>query len=77
MTPSPYAEIGAFMARLRDREGMSARALEFTILTAARTSEAIEAKWSEFNLAEKLWTVPAERMKAQKEHRVPLAARAL
>ena len=65
------------MAHLRDREGMSARALEFTILTAARTSEAIEAKWSEFDLSEKLWTVPAERMKAQKEHRVPLCARAL
>jgi integrase len=54
-----------------------ARALEFTILTAARTSEAIEAKEGEIDFANKLWTVPAERMKANKEHRVPLPERAI
>ena len=73
----PYREIGEFMAALRERQGVSARALEFTILTAVRTSEAIEARWSEFDLAEKVWTIPAERMKAGREHRVPLSARVL
>jgi integrase len=73
----PYAELPGFMAQLREQEGVGARALEFTILTAARTGEIIGAKRNEVNIAEKLWTVPAERMKAGKEHRVPLSGRAL
>jgi len=67
----PYAELAEFMAKLRQQEGISARALEFAILTVARTGEVIGAKWSEINPAERLWTIPAERMKAGKEHRVP------
>jgi integrase len=73
----PYPEIAAFAAELRQQEGVAARALEFAILTAARTGEVIGGRWEEINLAEKLWTIPAERMKAGKEHRVPLSARAL
>jgi integrase len=73
----PYAELPKFMAELRKEEGIAAQALEFTILTAARTSEAIAAQRSEVNAREKLWTVPADRMKADKEHRVPLSDRAL
>jgi integrase len=69
----PYAEIGAFMAELRQQEGVAARALEFAILTAARTGEVIGAKWGEINLDARLWTVPAERMKTGNEHRVPLS----
>lgn len=69
----PYAEIGAFMAELRQQEGIAARALEFTILTATRTGEVIGAKWDELDLDNGLWIVPAERMKARKEHRVPLS----
>jgi integrase len=74
----PYVEIGAFMAELQRQEGVPARALEFAILTAARTGEVIGAKWDEIDLGERLWTVPAERMKkADKEHRVPLSDAAL
>jgi integrase len=69
----PYSEIGAFMMALRQQEGIAARALEFTILTAARTGEVIAARWDEINSAERLWTVPSERMKAGREHRVPLS----
>jgi integrase len=65
------------MTELRTREGVSARALEFSILTAARTGEAVNARWSEIDITAKLWTIPAERMKAGREHRVPLSARAL
>lgn len=72
----PYAEIGAFLLSLRQRKGMSASALEFSILTAARTGEVIAARWEEFDLSKKLWTIPAERMKAGKEHIVPLSQRA-
>jgi integrase len=72
-----YQEIDGFMAELRAHEGVAARAFEFLILTAARTSEAIGARWDEFDLGERLWTVPGERMKAGKEHRVPLSARAV
>ncbi|WP_405238895.1 tyrosine-type recombinase/integrase [Lentisalinibacter orientalis] len=68
----PYAEVPAFMQALREVEGIAARALEFTVLTAARTSEVIGATWDEIDLKAKLWTVPAERMKAGKEHQVPL-----
>jgi integrase len=66
-------ELGAFMKRLRKQEGVGARALEFVILTAARSGEVRGAKWSEIDLADNLWTVPGERMKAGKEHRVPLS----
>jgi hypothetical protein len=58
----PYVDIPAFMVELRQQEGMGARALEFLILTAARTGEVMGARWPEINLREKLWTVPAERM---------------
>jgi integrase len=73
----PYAELPAFLASLREQEGIAARALEFLILTAARTGETIGARWSEIDLLDKTWTVPAGRMKAHREHRVPLSARAL
>src|SRR5207302_295314 len=72
----PYQEIGSFMAELRGQEGVAARAFEFLILTAARTGEVIGARWDEFDLGERIWTVPGERMKAGREHRVPLSARA-
>ncbi len=65
------------MAALAEREGVAARALEFTILTAARTGEAIGAQWSEIDIKAKVWTIPAGRMKASKEHRVPLSDRAV
>src|SRR5262249_33278193 len=73
----PYAEIGHFMIELRQQEGIGARALEFAILTTGRTSEVLGAQWDEINLAERLWIVPGERMKAGKEHRVPLSGRAV
>jgi integrase len=72
-----YSKMGIFMAELQTHQGTAALALEFTILTAARTSEVIAARWEEFDLEKKLWTVPAERMKAGKEHTVPLSKRAL
>ncbi len=73
----PYAELGAFMVELRKREGLSARALEFAILTAARSGEVRGATWAEIDLPGRIWTVPAERMKAGKEHRVPLSDEAV
>jgi integrase len=73
----PYSELPDFMIALREQEGVAVRALEFAILTAGRTGEVIGAQWSEIDMAEKLWTVPPARMKAGKEHRVPLSARAL
>ena len=73
----PYAQVPAFVERLRGLEAMSARALEFLILTAARSGEVLEATWDEFDLDAGLWTVPATRMKAGKEHRVPLSKPAL
>jgi integrase len=73
----PYAELRAFLATLRTQGGIAAGALEFTILTAARTGETVGARWGEFNLSEKVWIVPGDRMKAGKEHRVPLSDRAL
>jgi integrase len=72
-----YADMPEFMAELRKREGVGARALEFTILTAARTGEVIGAQWSEINFAERLWTIPVDRMKGGREHRVPLSDRAV
>lgn len=73
----PFAELPEFMTALAEREGIAARALEFLILTAARTGETIGATWEEIDLQEKTWTVPAGRMKASKEHRVPLSAPAV
>jgi integrase len=73
----PYEQLGDFMAELRDREGVAARALEFAILTATRTGEVIGAKWSEIDLAKRLWIIPGERMKAGREHRVALTDRAV
>jgi integrase len=73
----PYAEIGAFMADLRPREGGAAAALEFAILTVARTGEVIGARWSEIDMTAGVWAIPAERMKAGIEHRIPLSKQAL
>jgi len=73
----PYAEMPNFLPALRSQEGMSARALEFAILTAARTGEVMGARWNEIDFGAKVWTVPAERMKAGREHRVPLSHRAV
>jgi integrase len=73
----PFADAPEFMAKLRARPALAARALEFTILTAARTGETIGAAWGEIDMEAKLWTVPASRMKAKAEHRVPLSPTAL
>jgi len=73
----PYEDMPEFMAALRAQEGVSARALEFAIFAAARTGEVIGARWSEIDTTNKVWIVPATRMKGGREHRVPLSARAL
>lgn len=73
----PFEEIGDFIPLLRSRPALSARALEFTILTAARTNEVLGARRSEFDMDKKVWTVPAERMKLGVDHRVPLSTRAV
>lgn len=73
----PYADIPGFIAALRMRDAVAARALEFAILTAARTSEVLGATWSEIDLDARVWIIPAERMKAGREHRVPLVDRAI
>jgi integrase len=73
----PFNGLSGFMTTLRNEPGTAARALEFMILTAARTGEVIGAKWNEIDLIEKVWTVPAQRMKAKREHRVPLSERAI
>jgi integrase len=73
----PFADLPEFVATLHEREGVAARALEFTILTAARTGEVIGATWVEIDLEQKVWTVPAGRIKGGREHRVPLSERAL
>jgi integrase len=73
----PYAKLAAFLVALRKQEGIAARALEFLILTAARTGEVIGARWNEIDLLDKIWTVPAFRMKAHRAHRVPLSPRAI
>jgi integrase len=73
----PYSQISTFMTELRKMEGIASRALEFAILTAARTGEVLGATWSEINLHEKVWIVPAGRMKGGREHRVPLSPLAL
>jgi len=73
----PYPELPAFMATLRTHESIAAKALQFTILTSARTGEVLGARWSEMNLAENVWTVPPGRMKTQTQHRKPLTTGAL
>ena len=69
----PFSQVGQFIAEVRKYDGTAARALEFTILTAARTNEVIGARWMEFDLTERLWTIPAERMKSHRQHRVALS----
>jgi integrase len=73
----PYADVPDFMRKLRAIDGTAARALEFTILTAVRISEALGARRSEVDRKARMWVIPAERMKARKEHRVPLSVAAL
>jgi integrase len=73
----PWRQIGGFMKLLREREGIAARAIEFAILTACRSGEVRGAIWAEIDLDAKLWTIPAKRMKAGKEHRVPLSTSAM
>ena len=68
----PYEELAAFVAELRKREATAALALELCILTAARSGEILGVRWPEIDLDRKIWTVPADRMKAGREHRVPL-----
>ncbi|MCW2573560.1 MAG: Phage integrase [Frankiales bacterium] len=73
----PFANIADFTKSLRDRDGLAARALELLILTATRTNETVTARWAEFDLEAALWTIPPERMKSHREHRIPLPARAV
>lgn len=70
-----YADVPTFIRKLQDREAVAGRALEFLVLTAARSGEVRGARWAEINLEERIWTIPAVRMKAKREHRVPLTAR--
>jgi integrase len=70
----PYADVQPFLVELRLRAGLGARSLEFTILTAARTTEVLGARWTEFDIGCSTWTIPAQRMKSKREHRVPLSA---
>ena len=71
----PYPDVPPFMAKLRASDGTGCSALEFAVLTAARPGEVLGARWSEIDLERKVWTVPAARMKGEREHRVPLSAR--
>jgi integrase len=73
----PYAEVPAFLAKLRQQTTVSAKLLEFTVLTAARLGEALGATWDEIDFEARTWTIPGARMKAGKEHRVPLSDAAL
>lgn len=73
----PYEEVATFITDLRQREATAALALELCILAAARSGEVLGMQWSEVDLSKKVWTVPAERMKAGREHRVPLSSRAM
>ena len=73
----PYEQVATFIARLREREASSAEALELCILTAARSGEILGMRWSEIDLDKNVWSVPASRMKAGREHRVPLSLRAV
>lgn len=73
----PWQQIGAFMVALEGKQGMAAKALTFAIVTAARSGEVRGARWGEIDPDRAIWTIPAERMKAGKEHRVPLSKPAL
>jgi integrase len=73
----PYDQLAAFITDLRERQAIAGLALEFTILTAARSGEVLGARWQEIDTVKAIWTIPADRMKAGKEHRVPLSDRAL
>lgn len=73
----PFEQMPTFMATLRAEKSTAARALEFAILTAARTGEVIGARWAEIDLEERIWIIPGDRMKAGREHRVPLSPRAV
>lgn len=73
----PYRELPALMRQLSEHEGIAPQALRFTVLTAVRTNETIGARWPEIDLKRKIWTIPAARMKAQREHRVPLSSAAV
>jgi integrase len=72
-----YQQAGTFMTKLREGDSMAAKALELQILTATRPGEVVGAMWSEFDLRGKIWTIPAERMKANKEHTIPLSPQAV
>jgi integrase len=71
----PYERVGAFIGRLRESDSLTTLALEFCVLTAARSGEVLGARWSEIDLDKKVWTLPPDRMKAGREHRVPLSER--
>ena len=73
----PYENVPVFIQELRVREGLAARALEFCILTATRTGEVLGMQWNEIDIKKQVWTVPATRTKAHREHRVPLSAGAV
>lgn len=73
----PWQRIGEFMVALKACEGMAAKAVEFAVLTACRSGEVRNAQWTEFDLTERVWTIPAERMKARREHQVPISDAAL
>jgi integrase len=73
----PFKEIAAFLWTLREQDGTGARALEFAILTACRSGEVRGATWGEIDLIQRIWTIPADRMKAKREHRVPLSPAAM
>ena len=73
----PFDDVPELIGLLRDREAIAALALEFLVLTAARSGEVLGARWAEMDMAAKVWTVPAARMKAGREHRVPLSGRGL
>lgn len=73
----PYKEISEFFKQLQTRDGASARALEFAILNASRAGEIFGATWQEINFEDKLWIIPAHRMKSNREHRIPLTDEAI
>jgi integrase len=73
----PYADVPALVGALRERPATAARALEFTVLTATRSGETMGARWEEIDLDDRVWTVPAARTKAAREHRVPVSDRAV
>lgn len=73
----PYDQVGDFFLSLNDQDGLAAKVLQFVILTACRTSEAIGAQWEEIDITRRVWTIPADRIKAGREHRVPLSPEAV